>query len=161
MSDYLLTWHSGVEQLKRKLSLVSIVVAVMLLALTASPALGGNGNGVENAKRAQEKVNQKVLSNKDVVGTAVGLDSEGNAIVRVFTAKSGVGGIPKEQDGVKIVAQVTGPINALGRVSAPVLIPSTQSTTDRWDRPVRTAGVSITKLGSSRCSHSSTQRVWT
>ena len=136
MSGYLLTWHSGVEQLKKKLSLVSIVVAVMLLALAASPALGGNGNGVENAKRAQEKVNQKVLSNKDVVGTAVGLDSEGNAIVRVFTAKSGVGGIPKEQDGVKIVAQVTGPINALGRVSAPVLIPSAQSTTDRWDRPV-------------------------
>ena len=54
----------------------------------------------------------------------------------MFTAKSGVGGIPKEQDGVKIVAQVTGPINALGRASAPVLIPSTQSTTDRWDRPV-------------------------
>ena len=34
------------------------------------------------------------------------------------------------------MAHVTGPINALGRVSAPVLIPSTQSTTDRWDRPV-------------------------
>ena len=136
MSGYLLTWHSGVEQLKKKLSLVSIVVAVMLLALAASPVLGGNGNGVENAKRAQEKVNQKVLSKKDVVGTAVGLDSEGKAIIRVFTAKSGVGGIPKEQDGVKIVAQVTGPINVLGRVSAHVLIPSTQSTTDRWDRPV-------------------------
>ena len=122
--------------MKKHLSLVSIVVAVMLLALAASPVLGGNGNGVENAKRAQEKVNQKVLSKKDVVRTAVGLDSEGNAIVRVFTAKSGVGGIPKEQDGIKIVAQVTGPINALGRVSAPVLIPSTQSTPDRRDRPV-------------------------
>ena len=60
----------------------------------------------------------------------------GNAVIRVFTAKSGVGGIPKEQDGVKIVAQVTGPINALGFASAPVLIPSVQSTTARWPRPV-------------------------
>ena len=77
----------------------------------------------------QEKVNQKVLSKKDVVGTAVGLDSEGNAVIRVFTANSGVGGIPKEHDGVKIVAQVTGPINSLGFASAPVLVPSAQSTT--------------------------------
>jgi len=53
----------------------------------------------------------------------------GNAVIRVFTAKSGVGRIPKEQDGVKIVAQVTGPINALGFASAPVRIPSVQSTT--------------------------------
>ena len=83
--------------MKKHLSLVSIVVAVMLLALAASPVLGGNGNGVENAKRAQEKVNQKVLSNKDVVGTAVGLDSEGKAIIRVFTAKSGVGGFPRSR----------------------------------------------------------------
>jgi hypothetical protein len=54
----------------------------------------------------------------------------------VFTANPGVGGIPKEQDGVKIVAQVTGPINALGNAPAPVLIPSAQSTTSRWARPV-------------------------
>ena len=59
----------------------------------------------------------------------------GNAVIRVFTAKSGVGGIPKEQDGVKIVAQVTGPINALGFASTPVLIPSVQSTAARCPRP--------------------------
>ena len=54
----------------------------------------------------------------------------------MFTANPGVGGIPKEQDGVKIVAQVTGHINALGNAPAPVLIPSAQSTTSRWARPV-------------------------
>ena len=122
--------------MKRKLSLVSIVVVLILLALAASPVLGGNGNDVEKAKRAQEKVNKKVLSNKDVVGTAVGLNADGEAVVRVFTAKSGVGGIPKEQDGVKIVAQVTGPINSLGLASVPVMAPSVQTTTDRWPRPV-------------------------
>ena len=108
----------------------------MSLALASSPVFGGNGHGIENAKRAQGKVNQKVLSNKDVVGTAVGLSSDGNAVVRVFTAKPGVAGIPKEQDGVKIVAQVTGPINALGRPSRPLLVPDTQSTTAWWPRPV-------------------------
>jgi len=95
--------------MKRNLSMAFIVVAIMSLALAVSPVFGGNGNGVEKAKQAQEKVNQKVLSKKDVVGTAVGLDSEGNAIIRVFTAKSGVGGIPKEQDGVKIVARLPAP----------------------------------------------------
>lgn len=122
--------------MKRKFSLVLIVVAIMSLGLAASPVFGGNGNDVEKAKQAQEKVNKKVLSNKDVVGTAVGLNAGGEALVRVFTAKSGVGGIPKEQDGVKIVTQVTGPINALGRASAPVLIPSALTPTDKWPRPV-------------------------
>jgi hypothetical protein len=59
-----------------------IVVAIMSLALAVSPVFGGNGNGIENAKQAQEKVNKKILSKKDVVGTAVGLDSEGNAIIK-------------------------------------------------------------------------------
>ena len=127
--------------MKRKLSMAFIVVAIMSLALAVSPVFGGNGNGVERAKQAQEKVNQKVLSKKDVVGTAVGLDSEGNAVIRVFTANSGVGGIPKEQDGLQVVAQGTGPINSLGFASAPVLVPSAQSTTARWTRPVP-AGVS-------------------
>ena len=60
----------------------------------------------------------------------------GNAVIRVSMAKSGVGGIPKEQAGVEIVAQVTGPIKALGFASTPVLIPGVQSTTARWPRSV-------------------------
>ena len=47
--------------MKRKLSMAFIVVAIMSLALAVSPVFGGNGNGVEKAKQAQEKVNQKVL----------------------------------------------------------------------------------------------------
>ena len=110
--------------MKRKLSMAFIVVAIMSLALAASPVFGGNDNGVEKANQAQEKVNQKVLSKKDVVGTAVGLDEDGKAVVRVFTAKSGVVGIPKEQDGIKIVAQVTGLINSLGSALAPHKFPT-------------------------------------
>jgi len=41
-----------------------IVVAIMSLALAVSPVFGGNGNCVEKAKQAQEKVNQKVLLKK-------------------------------------------------------------------------------------------------
>ena len=41
-----------------------IVVAIMSSALAVSPVFGGNGNGVEKAKQAQENVNQKVLSKK-------------------------------------------------------------------------------------------------
>ena len=50
--------------MKRKLSMAFIIVAIMSLALAVSPVFGGNGNGVEKAKQAQEKVNQKVLSKK-------------------------------------------------------------------------------------------------
>ena len=122
--------------MKRKLSMAFIVLAVMSLALAASPVFGGNGNGVENAKQAQDKVNKKVFSNSAVVGTAVGLNSDGEAVVKVFTAKAGVSGIPQKQDGISVIVQVTGPVTSLGRASAPMLIPSAQSTTDRWERPV-------------------------
>lgn len=122
----------------KKLVLSGLLMAtVLLLALAASPVIGGNhGSDIEKGKRAQEKVNQKVLPNKDVVGTAVGRNAEGEVVVRVFTAKSGVGGIPKEQDGVKVLVKVTGPIVAIDRVSAPALAPSTLATTARWPRPV-------------------------
>ena len=122
--------------MKKTLSLGLLMAMVLLLAMAAGPVFGGNGNDVEKAKKAQDKVNQKVLSKKDVVGTAVGRNAEGEVVVRVFTAKSGVGGIPKEQDGVKVVAQVTGPILAISQLSAPVLSPSAYTTTDKWPRPV-------------------------
>jgi hypothetical protein len=53
-----------VELIKRKLSMAFIVVAIMSSALAVSPVFGGNGNDVEKAKQAREKVNRKVLSKK-------------------------------------------------------------------------------------------------
>ena len=42
--------------MRRKLSMVFIVVAIMSFALADSPVFGGNWNGEEKAKHAQEKV---------------------------------------------------------------------------------------------------------
>jgi hypothetical protein len=56
--------HADIELMKHKISMAFIVVAIMSLALAVSQVFGGNNNGVEKAKQAQEKVNQKVLSKK-------------------------------------------------------------------------------------------------
>jgi len=112
-----------------------LLVAVLLTALSAGPVLGGNhDSNVEKAKKAQKGLNGKVLPKKDVVGTAIG--AKGGALVlRVFTAKKGVAGIPKKQDDFDVVVTVTGPISALGPQTGTALLPRATHTTSRL-RPV-------------------------
>ena len=103
--------------------MVFIVVAIMSLALAASPVFGGNGNGqpgLERAIAAQEKHTDALLAKEGVVGTAVGLNPAGKVAVLVFTEKSGVGNIPNELDGVPVAVRVTGEFVALAGPPAPV-----------------------------------------
>ena len=70
---------------------LSVILAVILIgigALAVSPVFGGN-HGFEGAKNAQKGLNEKVLPNGDVVGTAVGLKG-GQAVLKVFTARKDV-----------------------------------------------------------------------
>ena len=74
-----------------------IVVAIMSLALAASPVLGGNGadvpvqvDGLEKAKRAQEKHTNGLLAKEGIEGTGVGFNGQGRPAVVIFTAKPGV-----------------------------------------------------------------------
>lgn len=85
---------------------------------------------MEKAKKAQKNLNEKVLVKKDVVGTAVG-NQNGEVLLKVYTAKEGVTGIPKKQDDFDVVVTVTGPISALGLLTGTALVPSATHTTSR------------------------------
>lgn len=124
-----------------------LLAAVLLAALSGAPVYGGGqDDDIEKGKRAQENLNEKVFSNKDVVGTAVGRTSEGEVVIWVFTDKSSYDGIPEDQDGVKVYTKVTGPISALPTSAARLPAPKTQTTTERWTRPVP-IGVSTGNVG--------------
>ena len=121
--------------MKKTLSLGLIMAMVLLLAMAAGPVFGGSGgNNLENAKKAQKGLNEKVLGKKNVVGTAIG-QKDGAVVLRVFTAKSGVAGIPNKQGDFDVVVKVTGPITALGPRTGAVQGPMATHTTSKI-RPV-------------------------
>jgi hypothetical protein len=61
---------------------------------------------------AQERHNPRLRATPGVVGTAVGLNPAGKAVVRVFTASAGVAGIPASVDNVPVSVEVTGMFTA-------------------------------------------------
>ena len=80
------------------------------------PQLSAGGTGqpdVQAALAAQERHNPRLRAIPGVVGTAVGLNPAGKAVVRVFTAHSGVTGIPANLDNVPVSLEVTGRLIAL------------------------------------------------
>ena len=126
--------------MKRLLPLAILIVVVLVGALAVSPVFGGN-HGIDGAKNAQKGLNEKVLHNGDVVGTAVGMQN-GEAVLKVFTAKRGVAGIPQKHDGFDVVVQVTGPMSALlprvepGQSGSSQFSTATQSAQDTFIKPV-------------------------
>jgi hypothetical protein len=81
------------------------------------------------AMAVQERHTNRLLAIPGVVGTAVGLDRDGRAVIRVFTARPGVAGLPAVLDGLPVESKVTGMFVAFS------------DPTTRFDRPVPT-GVS-------------------
>jgi PKD repeat protein len=72
-------------------------------------ALTGQERGLGAAISAQRRHTPGLLRIEGVVGTAVGLDEDGNAAVKVLTARPGVGGIPAWlDDDVPVRVVVTG-----------------------------------------------------
>ncbi|HEU5303518.1 MAG TPA: hypothetical protein VFU40_02635, partial [Gemmatimonadales bacterium] len=74
------------------------------------PQLGSAGlrPDIEAALAAQERHNPRLRATPGVVGTAVGLNPAGKAVVKVFTASAGVSGIPADLDNVPVSVEVTG-----------------------------------------------------
>jgi len=93
----------------------------LLLALALSPAFAQpafDPPGLERAIEAQERHTNDLLGIQGVVGTAVGLGANGQAVVKIYTEKSGIGGLPRSLDGVPVRVQVTGRIFALNKPDA-------------------------------------------
>jgi hypothetical protein len=110
-----------------------ITVVVLLASVAATPGFAAGGDeGLEKAQQAQEKHTDALMKDSDVAGTAIGFNPAGKAAVLVFTQKEGVAGLPKELDGVPVHVHVTGAIQALDRLAAPALAPSTTHRISRY-----------------------------
>jgi len=90
--------------------------AVVLLSLLAwvpsAPAQPPDPSKIDKVKKVQDKHTDALLALPDVVGTATGLDANGQPVVKVFVKKAGVAGIPAKLDDVSAVVEVTGEIVA-------------------------------------------------
>jgi hypothetical protein len=99
----------------RKLAILLTLTIILIFSATAvyaAPPPGGPP-GLERAIAAQEAHNPKLLRTPGVVGTAVGLDADGKHVVRVFTERAGVAGLPRSLDGVPVAVEVAGRITAV------------------------------------------------
>jgi len=63
----------------------------------------------------QEKHTKRLMSMADVVGTAVGLNDADEVVVKIYTAREGVGNLPATLDGMKVDVEVTGVFHAMGK----------------------------------------------
>ena len=73
----------------------------------------GDPPGLDRAIAAQESHTNALLARPGVVGTAVGLGADGQAVVVIYTASAGVSGLPHRLDGVPAKVRVTGRFFAL------------------------------------------------
>ena len=82
------------------------------------PQLPGTGvrpvgpDAVSAALEAQRRHTESLLATPGVIGTAVALDASGNAVLKVFTEKAGIGGLPATLDQVPVAQAVIGRVYA-------------------------------------------------
>ena len=107
----------------------TLALAIVLDALFFRPAGDlrtrfGNDGGfaygdLAAAISAQELLNQDLLSQPGVAGTAVAFDLGGQPVVKVFLTHPGALALPASFDGHPVVSEVTGPFRALGELQEP------------------------------------------
>ena len=125
--------------------LLLVVVAILGLVVLSGvlSAQGRSEDAFGRAEEVQERHTERLMAIEGVEGTAIGLGPNDRPAIKVFTAESGIAGIPRTLDGVPVQVLVTGKIYALdkpdwagepagpgGRNRDPV------DGTDRFDRPV-------------------------
>jgi len=94
--------------------LVAAVITICLLVFTGALSAQGNSDqAFERVREVQERHTDELMAKPGVVGTAVGLDDDGNPAVLVLLEHGAVAGIPAQLDGVKAKKMVTGEIRAL------------------------------------------------
>lgn len=87
---------------------------VGLSGVDRAPAAGPDPQVIENVLAVQNRHTDRLLGIEGVIGTATGLDRAGRFAVKVYVAHDQVAGlVPGKLEGVPVVIQVTGPIDAL------------------------------------------------
>ncbi|MFC1968723.1 Ig-like domain-containing protein [Chloroflexota bacterium] len=105
----------------RKFIVFAVIIAVLAsMAATVYAAPPPDGPpGLKRAIEVQEAHTDSLVAIPGVVGTAVGLQTDGEPVVKIYTESPGVVGLPKKLDGVPVLVQVTGKIVALGKPQNP------------------------------------------
>ena len=80
---------------------------VLTLAISVFPtsAWADNSKGLAKALEAQEHHTDVLMNLPGVVGTAVGWTEDGTPMVKIYTEKIGIGGLPKQIDGVPVALE--------------------------------------------------------
>jgi hypothetical protein len=78
------------------------------LGVSTPPGQDNAQDAFDAAITAQERHTPRLMRMEGVVGTAVGLNPAGRPVVRIFTARPGVGNIPEHLDNVPVSVEVTG-----------------------------------------------------
>lgn len=121
---------------------LAVVVAVFGLSVFSGvlSAQGRSDEAFERVIEVQERHTERLMALKGVVGTAVGLDRNNFAVVKVLTAHGAVAGIPGRLEGVRVQPVVTGEFYALPKPDNPGGgKPAKEDPVDptaRFDRPV-------------------------
>lgn len=119
--------------------LLAAVVVLGLFISSGISAQGGGDPGFERVREVQEKNTDWLMAIDDVEGTAIGFNENDQVAVKVFTARPGVRGIPREIDGISVEVVVTGKFYALQQPVAPSGKQNSSLEVDptaRFDRPV-------------------------
>jgi len=69
--------------------------------------------GLEIAIQVQEANTPDLMANRDVIGTAVGLNENGRPVIQVYATTDQVRGIPRSLEGIPVVVKVTDEFLAL------------------------------------------------
>jgi hypothetical protein len=85
---------------------------------------------IRAAIEVQKKHTKNLMDIVDVVGTATGISPDGEPVVKIFTARAGIRGIPAALDGIAVKSEVTGRFYALQEP------PPEPPPTAKWPRPV-------------------------
>lgn len=126
--------------MRQRLGVLTTAVFIISLAVFIVSASGYafQSDGLARAIEAQNRHTDALLRNPNVVGTASGFDDHGAAVVKIFTKRAGVSGLPRQLDAVTVQVTVTGELSALHHRPWHSEGPSdsTLSTTSVWPRPV-------------------------
>lgn len=119
-----------------------VAAASLLLLAAALPGHAARPDHVparfERAWEAQQRHQRGLFSRKGVVGVALGENAAGEPVLRIYTDRPGIAGLPLALDGQAVEVIVSGPF-----ISGELAIQAGASApTDRWPRPVP-IGVSI------------------
>ena len=98
-------------------TLLALAVALVALGIVSSGGAGAagppDGKGLDHVIAVQDAHTDRLLAKPGVVGTAVGLNANGQPVIVIYTQSAGVAGLPNNLDGVPVTVAVTGRFFAL------------------------------------------------